>query len=337
MTAREDLLMSRATNRVVRPFEWGVEWAGRWPCAARFPRDGHDPESYLRLLSQEAVQSSDEFFGYRKPQDFTLQNGWLRFTSAVETPHRANNTVHARWFPAGRTKSAVLVLPHWNAQTEQHVGLCRGLQVLGLPSLRLSLPYHDHRMPPELERADYAVSANVARTVDATRQAVIDIRSCLDWLESEGYRKLAIVGTSLGSCYAFLASAHDERLRVNVFNLFSRYFAEVVWTGISTRHIRQSVEEQIGLPRLRQAWEAITPANYVERFAAMPGKKSLFISAAYDTTFLPEYSQALLRQVRELGADFRAVTLPCGHYTLGEFPGILAAGYQICAFLKQWL
>ena len=64
-------------------------------------------------------------------------------------------------------------------------------------------------MPPELTRADYAVSANIGRTIDATRQAVIDVRSCYDWLQQRGYTDLGIVGTSLGSCYAFLATAHD--------------------------------------------------------------------------------------------------------------------------------
>jgi dienelactone hydrolase len=76
--------------------------------------------------------------------------------------------------------------------------------------LRISLPYHDHRMPPKLTRADYAVSANIGRTIDATRQAVIDVRSCYDWLEHRGYTDLGIVGTSLGSCYAFLATARSE-------------------------------------------------------------------------------------------------------------------------------
>jgi len=68
--------------------------------------------------------------------------------------------------------------------------------------------------PPELQRADYAVSANICRTIDATRQAVIDVRCCFDWLETQGYNRLGIVGTSLGSCYACLASAHDERISV---------------------------------------------------------------------------------------------------------------------------
>ena len=37
--------------------------------------------------------------------------------------------------------------------------------------------------PAELKRADYAVSSNICRTMDAARQAVIDVRCCFDWLE----------------------------------------------------------------------------------------------------------------------------------------------------------
>jgi len=56
-----------------------------------------------------------------------------------------------------------VVLPHWNASATQHAALCAGIAKLGMNALRLSLPYHDFRMPAELERADYAVSGNVTR------------------------------------------------------------------------------------------------------------------------------------------------------------------------------
>ena len=330
-------LASKDTNRVVRPFEWGIEWAENWPCAAPVARDGCNPGAYLGLLNQAAVGESERFFGYRTPSDFQLTGNTLRFTSAVTTPHPTNNTAHALWFPApGTNQCAVIVLPHWNAKIPQYVSLCRGLRMLGISALRLSLPYHDARMPPELERADYAVSANVARTVDATRQAVIDARSSLDWLESQGYRRFGIVGTSLGSCYAFLTSAHDERLRVNVFNLFSLYFADVVWNGLTTRHIRQGMEGQIELEQLRQAWRAITPQSFVDRYAQRP-KKSLFIYTTYDTTFLPEYSKAMLEEMGRRNLEHEVVVLPCGHYTMGQTPFQLFDGYHICSFLKRWL
>ena len=181
----------------------------------------------------------------------------------METPYPENNTVHAQWFPAkgeGK-KRAVVVLPHWNAPVDAHNVLCRGLSRLGISALRISLPYHDYRMPPELKRADYAVSSNVCRTMDAARQAVIDVRCCFDWLEMQGFERLGIVGTSLGSAYACLASAHDPRIAVNVFNHCSTYVADVVWTGLSTQHVRQGLEAHIDLDQSAEGLDGGQPGQ----------------------------------------------------------------------------
>ena len=339
---REKELCFRATNRVVREFEWGIEWAQGWPCAQKFPKNGDAPEDYVAKLNRLALDDSDEFFGYTPPRDFHLEGGILRFTSPVRTPYAENNIVHAQWFPAkpasngkkSSLKRAVVLLPHWNAPVEGHNALCRGLQRLGISTLRLSLPYHDFRMPAELQRADYAVSANVCRTIDATRQAVIDLRCCLDWLEQQGFNRLGTVGTSLGSAYACMASAHDHRVAVNVFNHCSTYVADVVWTGLSTQHIKQSLEEHIDRDRLREAWRAISPISYLEKFAAKK-QRSLFIYAAYDTTFLPEFSRDIVSRIKAHGVDHKVVVLPCGHYTLGETPFQYLDGYHICSFIKR--
>src|SRR5580704_5530510 len=334
----ENRLCSVSTNRVVRPFEWGLDWADAWPCAQRNPRNGHDPENYLKALNRAALDSSDEFFSYSTPTDFSLDGNLLRFTSAVETPYPENNRVHGQWFPAqhkpGSRRVAAIIIPHWNASVTQHNALCVGLARLGISALRLSMPYHDYRMPPELERADYAVSANVARTIDATRQAVIDTRSCVDWLVGQGYERIGLVGTSLGSCYGFLASVHDPRIEVNVFNHCSTYFADVVWEGLSSQHIRQSLESAVTLEQLRDAWSAISPPNYIERYAKMK-KRSLFIYARYDTTFPVRFSEQVIEKARELRMDHKSVVLPCGHYTLGEAPFKFIDGYHICSFLKR--
>ncbi|HEY2845620.1 MAG TPA: hypothetical protein VGJ09_18315 [Bryobacteraceae bacterium] len=327
-----------STNRVVRPFDWGLEWTRQWPQASQFPQNGHDPLGYLRLLNQAGLADSDAFFGYKTPSDFVLDGRRLRFTSPVKTPYAENNTVHGQWFPAGekpgRRRTAVVVLPHWNASATQHNALAGGIAKLGIHALRLSLPYHDFRMPAELERADYAVSSNVARTVDATRQAVIDTRCTVDWLEQQGFESIGIVGTSLGSCYAYLASVHDPRLKVNVFAHCSTYVADVVWEGLSTQHIRQGLESDVTLEQLRDAWDLISPPNYVERYATM-GKKPLFLYARYDTTFPTRFSEQVIAKAREMGFAHRAVAMPCGHYSLGETPFKFIAGYHICNFLKR--
>jgi dienelactone hydrolase len=332
--AREEALCFRSTNRVVRGFDWGLEWTRDWPCAVRSPKNGHTAEEYVAHLNELAIEDSDEFFGYESPRDFELRDGILRFHSPVATPHPENNLVHAQWFPSPGSKKAVVLLPHWNAPVDGHNALCRGLARLGISALRISLPYHDYRMPAELERADYAVSSNICRTMDAARQAVIDVRCCFDWLQQQGYERLGIVGTSLGSAYACLVSAHDDRISVNVFNHCSTYVADVVWAGLSTQHVRQGLEDHIDLERLRRSWMAVSPVKYMEKFAAKK-QKSLFIYTEYDTTFPPELSRDIVAQMRAYSVDHKVVVLPCGHYTLGETPFKFIDGYHICSYFKR--
>ncbi|MBA3914926.1 MAG: alpha/beta hydrolase family protein [Acidobacteriales bacterium] len=355
----ETRLTSRDNNRVVRPLEWGLDWGHAWPC-----RNGHahpasvtDCELYLREFNQRIVAHSDEFFSYQVPCDFRLERReiqvfstrevpdpkleakvrgtfahFLRFTSPITSPFSENDQVNARWFPAAGRR-AVVLLPHWNSDALAYTGLCRMLNLMNISVLRLSMPYHDIRRPAEIQRADYAVSANIGRTLDATRQAVIDVRCCFDWLEQQGYTNLGIVGTSLGSCHAFLAAAHDPRIRVAAFNHASTWFADVVWHGQSTRHIREGLEGQITLERLRPLWAAISPMSYFPQFARWP-KKSLVIYATYDMTFLPEFSREVIAEFASHHLDFKSVALPCGHYTVGETPYKYMDGWHIISFLR---
>ncbi|MFO0283069.1 MAG: RcgR family putative quorum lactone hydrolase [Acidobacteriota bacterium] len=335
-------LATRSTDRVVRPFEWGMEWVGDLELPGLRPFDGGEEAAWLAEANEAIIRNGELYFQHRTPKDFTLDGEWLRFTSPLETPYAENNLVEARWFPMpedkqNRRKRAVLVLPHWNSHAQQHVALCRGFQKLGIPALRLSLPYHDRRMPPPLTRADYAVSSNIGRTMHATRQAVHDIRACVDWLEQQGFENIGIVGTSLGSAYAFLASSYDHRLKVNVFNHCSARFGDVVWTGLSTRHIKASLEQHLTLEQLQTVWDAMSPRFYIEQFARHQSKKNLFIYTTYDTTFLPRYSEEILTCVRSSGAPHKLVVLPCGHYTMGETPFKFIVGYHIISHVARRL
>ena len=332
----ENDLCFRANDRVVRPFEYGLEWSKTWAHTEDWSSHHSDPIDHLIRLNLSCIANGETFFGYNRPDDFELSGDWLEFTSAVVTPCAENNRVRARWFPARNgSRKAVVVLPHWNAKLPQHNALCAGIQRLGISALRLSLPYHDSRMPAELTRADYAVSANICRTIDATRQSVIDTRSCFDWLEEQGFEDLGIVGTSLGSCYAFLASAHDPRIRVNVYNHCSTYFADVVWEGLSTRHIRDSLETAIDLDTLRKLWLCISPPSYWKIYDRK--KRSKFIYTRYDTTFPVHLSEQVIQGARIHNWQHEFAVLPCGHYTMGEFPFKFIAGYEICSYLKRHL
>jgi len=347
----ETRLTTRDNNRVVRPFEWGEDWTTHWPGVDLAPPGNgagfDDHERYFQELNRRIIANSDQFFSYAHPTDFHLSTRilpgereathLLEFTSPVRTPHPVNNLVSARWYPAKEhSRKAVVLLPHWNSKPHSYIALCKILAKLGISTLRLSLPYHDRRLPADTQRSDYAVSANIGRTIDATRQAVIDTRAALDWLQHMGYEHFGIVGTSLGSCYAFLTSAHDDRIKVNAFNHASTYFSDVVWTGQSTRHVRAGIEPVMDLDRLRQVWGAISPMNYFHKFQEKQ-KKMLVIYATYDLTFLPEYSKQVIEQFAAHRIEHEVKVLPCGHYSTGETPFKFMDGWWIGKFLKTAL
>jgi hypothetical protein len=337
-------------------------------------------------VNEHIIANHEQFYSYETPQDFRLEERhpqlfptnvrpetlrqdaelkqkaaqgrlpraqFLRFTSPIRTPYPENDQVNARWYPApehrtaGRPKQAIIVMPQWNADAFSHNALCSIFNRFGVSALRLSKPFHDIRRPAELERSDYAVSANIGRTIIACRQAVIDVRCCLDWLQQQGYEQFGVLGTSLGSCYAFIASAHDRRLRVNAFNHASLWMGDVVWTGQSTRHVRAACE-QAGLTAmdLRQLWGAVSPMSYMDEFCGAdatgwplartpewPRKRVRVIYAPYDLTFLREFSVAVVEEFQKRHLDFDAKVLPCGHYTTGEFPYKYLDGWYLGSFI----
>ena len=328
--AWERRLAAGATDRVVRPFEWGLEWVDGVSIQT-------SPVDHLERWADDMVTSSEQFFALAPSPDFTLDGDWLRYPSAVTTPHPENNIVRARYFPdtsaIGR-KRAVIVLPQWNADSEGHVGLCRLLNRFKISALRLSLPYHDQRMPPELRRADYIVSANVGRTAQVCRQAVLDTRRGVEWLAQAGYESIGILGTSLGSCLAMLAAAHEPRLRAAALNHISPFFADVVWSGLSTDHVRQGLEGHIDLSRLRRIWMPISPFPYLDR---LRDKRVLLVYARYDLTFPVDLSRMLVDEFRRRSIDHELTVLPCGHYSTGVTPFKWFDGLTLCRFLARAL
>ena len=207
----EHRLTSVDNNRVVRPLEWGVEWARDWPCRNGVLRGRCRPTGeVLHRLQPAHHRAQRRILFVCTPTDSGLRIARCRCSARARFRIQSWKkkcgelcrvpAIHfARANALSRKQSgecalvsrpgrrAVVLLPHWNSDAISYVGLCRVLNWLGIAVLRLSMPYHDIRMPAEIRRADYAVSANIGRTLDAVRQGVIDVRCCLDWLEQQGY------------------------------------------------------------------------------------------------------------------------------------------------------
>ena len=164
----------------------------------------------------------------------------------------------------------------------------------------------------------------------------MDARRAADWLLEQGHRRVVLVGTSIGSCIAFLTFAHDERFSSGVFIHVSGYFADVVWSGLSTKHVRQGLEGSVDLEKLRFLWSPISPFSFVTRLRG-DKRPALMLSGEYDLTFPPELTRQAYAEVKRCALDARIEWLPCGHYTMGRFPFSAIVGFRVVRFLVEQL
>lgn len=330
---RERAYHQRDNNRIVRPFEWGLPYVLDHV-------NGDDPRHALAQHAACVMQDSDAFYALPEISDYRLDGDQLTWTSAVETPSIENNTARARYFPVQakngkRSRKAVVVLPQWNAQPQSHVEACRIFNMIGMAALRLTLPYHLERKPAELERADHLVCSNIGRTIQSTRQAVLDTRAAVRWLKNEGFEQIGILGTSVGSCISFLAFAHEPDLKAGAFNHVSGYFADVVWHGLSTSHVRAGFADHLTLDELRTYWSPISPLPFMPRLKKMARRPLRFIVARYDLTFPLNLSLDAVAEARRHDLPLDVVWLPCGHYTTGELPWKAIDAWKIATFFRK--
>ncbi len=132
--AWERRLASVDTNRVVRPFAWGLDWLGL---------DGAgDPAAQLADWSARTMRDTDAFYAATPAGAFERRGNLLTFASAITTPHPENNLVRVRIFPAARTDGPASPRGGRAAAVERR----RGRPRRPLPSLR---PLWPHRAAPQ--------------------------------------------------------------------------------------------------------------------------------------------------------------------------------------------
>jgi len=152
------------------------------------------------------------------------------------------------------------------------------------------------------------------------------------WLHAQGFERIGILGTSLGSCLSLLTTAHEPLIRAQALNHISPHFADVVWRGLSTEHVRRGFDGHIELDLLRAMWKPISPWWYLDR---VRDRQTLLVYARYDLTFPVDLSEDLVHEFARRGVPHEVSVLRCGHYTTGKTPFKYVDGWVLTRFLKK--
>ena len=256
-----------------------------------------DLDGLLRFVRAKR-DHAEEYFALPGEITYNRAGHLITFeSSGASSRDSPNNLAVARLFEARRRDRAVVVLPYWNSQRHELAAFGRMLAACGSPVCSSACPTTMSVAPLALASRARWPARVFGLTLRANRQAILDARACLAWLDMAGYRRLGVVGLSIGASVASIVAALDQRVAAVALLLMADDFAEAVWTGSATRHVRQSLQRRFTLDAVRDAWALVSPASYADRLARRLDHV-LIVSGDFDTVFIPELAQRYVDRLR---------------------------------------
>ena len=206
-------------------FRFVTEALDRWAIrsACQSVRSGNIEPGVIEQA--QAMLAHDSFFPTEPaaPDDLVFQNTHdFRFQSRVTTPWAENNVVYGKLYRAGkdwRPKPTVLLVHGWNGELGYHFQfpfLANRLNQRGLNAIMIELPYHARRRPRGAGAINNFISHDLVRMLEATQQAIADLRAVLAWVRAQGSPTTGMWGISLGAWLTGLVATLDPQVRFAV-------------------------------------------------------------------------------------------------------------------------
>jgi len=204
---------------------------------------------------------------------------------------------------------------------------------------------------PYYSLGDYLLKVNSVCQLENFEQAVLEIRTCIDFFGKD-YDNIYIIGTSLGAIISIITMAQDKRVKKGVFINLGGDFSKIVWYGMGLKEFRiRHLKENVTLSKckntrayfseflakvkkcnnIEEIWKIELPGErcYPESgfnipsecyyadpltFAKFVKDRSLFlINSAFDQTIRYASKKMIINELE------RPLTLwlPCDHISIG--------------------
>ncbi len=242
----------------------------------------------------------------------------LTYPSVVSSPYAVNNTVTAYLFlpPGPGPRPAMVVLHEWNpSTTKSGFLLCRAIARAGVAALFIVEPYSLNRTPAYEpgHGGTRILSGNVPHMVGALRQAVLDARRGLDYLQKRpdvDPSRMGVAGISLGGILTGVVAGVDPRIKVALTLVGGADFPKDFWDGVLTRPYRRQIERDgYTYQTYMAAMAPIDSTNWLPQKHFDPNN-ALMINGHYDTVILPDQAKLLAQNF----GGTHIVWLNSGHY-----------------------
>jgi pimeloyl-ACP methyl ester carboxylesterase len=324
-------LLGRGLWRLARPVPntlahldayLGHSPASLFPKPARLPAVQVRPRWALRdLVSEDLI-----FPSLHEPIE-------PRFRQRYAREYGATHTVYARRLRHARTAARPRILYlHGYLQPETYLEelvLLAGMALtLDAEVIQVQPPYHGRRTPAGSRfSGEFFCTADLVRTLEALRQAVLDARTLLAWLLAEDPRPVGVLGLSLGGTLALTLACVEDRLAFAVALAAHMDLQALVADAPVLAPMRAALRAfgwsaaDLGAFLAAIGWPALRPT--------LPPPRVRLFAAADDRFFAPAAVAALWRRWGRPPIRW----YPCSHMGfIPRLPEVLAA---VRAFLDE--
>lgn len=144
-----------------------------------------------------------------------------------------------------------------------------------------TLPYHFEREPEQSRYSgEYMVSANMERTVQASRQAVMDLRALIQWIKVNKSGPVILIGISLGGFITNLTALVESKIDALASIFYANRMAHSIWKTQPGKYIKEDLQKHgVSYEDLLNCWEIIEPSQSSPK---IDKENILLISAKYD-------------------------------------------------------
>lgn len=144
-----------------------------------------------------------------------------------------------------------------------------------------TLPYHFQRKPEQsLYNGEYMISADINRTVQSIRQAVVDLRALIQWVKANKKGPVILIGVSLGGFITNLTATLEPKIDALVSIFYANRLSYAIWKTIPGKFIREDLEHHgVKYHDLIRYWRITEPNQAIPKINK---DNILLISAKYD-------------------------------------------------------
>jgi dienelactone hydrolase len=281
----------------------------------QFRLTGQEPYIPERYRLEEHVFSYDLRLKRDLPSSgLTISN--LRFPSALTSPYPENNTVHAEYYcPKGKGPfPGVIVLDITGGDQSLSRTISCSLAQNKIAALFVQMAYYGPRRPPGSKLR--LLSTNLAHTMEAIRQTVLDVRRATAWLEARpeiDAQRLGLHGTSLGSMIGALSAEMEPKLQRVSILLGGGGLVEAYYHHPQAARYRK-IWEALGGTK-EQVIQALAPIDPLTYAANLKGRKVLMVAGKRDEIVPPSATEALWKAAGQP----KIVWYDCTHYGAALF------------------